>query len=70
MSDAAYYKSLATPVLRKMWNKLREHIMSLPEEDREHEDYEALVAMRDELDRRSGGKPVIEDFDFEKYVTK
>lgn len=70
MSDAAYYKSLATPVLRKMWNRLRERIMSLPEGDREPEDFEALVAMRDELDRRSGGKPVIEDFDFEKYVTK
>ena len=70
MSDAAYYKSLTTPVLRKMWDKLRKHIMSLPEEDREHEDYEALIAMRDELDRRSGGKPIIEDFNFEKYVTK
>ena len=70
MSDPAYYKSLATPVLRGMWNRLRKHIMSLPEEDREPEDYKALIAMRDELDRRSGGKPVVEDFDFEKYVTK
>lgn len=69
MSDNAYYKSLTTPVLRQMWERLRKRIMSLPEEDREREDYEALIAMRDELDRRSGGKPAIE-FNFENYVTK
>ena len=69
MSDPMYYKSVTTPVLRQMWERLRASIMSLPEEDREKEDYDALIAMRDELDRRSGGKPIVE-VDFEKYVTK
>lgn len=70
MIDREYYKSIATQVLRQMWGRLRTSILSLPEKERKKEDIDALIAMRDELDRRSGGKPVIEDFDFEKYVTK
>lgn len=69
MIDRVYYKSLATPVLRQMWERLRANTLSLPEKDRKREDVDALFAMRDELDRRSGGKPTVE-VDFEKYITK
>lgn len=70
MIDREYYKSIATQVLRQMWGRLRTSILSLPEKEWKKEDIDALIAMRDELDRRSGGKPVVEYFDFEKYVTK
>ena len=69
MIDREYYKSIATQVLRQMWERLRVSIIFLPEKERKKEDIDALIAMRDELDRRSGGKPVVE-FDFEKYITK
>lgn len=69
MIDRAYYKAIATPVLRQMWARLRDSVLSLPEKDRRAEDLNALFAMRNELDRRSGGKPSVE-VDFEKYITK
>ena len=69
MSDSFYYKSVTTPVLRGMWKRLRDGLMAIPPEDRPAEDVKALIAMRDELDRRSGGKPIV-DIDFETYVTK
>lgn len=62
-----YYKSLSTPVLRKMWARLRDGLMSIPAEDRPAEDVEALIAMRDELDRRGVRKPI--DVNFENYLT-
>ena len=50
-----------------MWARLRDGLMSLPAEDRPAEDVEALIAMRDELDRRGVRKPV--EINFEKYLT-
>lgn len=67
MSDF-YYKSLTTPVLRKMYERKRSSLMALPESERKSEDVSELIAMRDELDRRVG-RPQAVDFDFEKYIT-
>ena len=50
-----------------MWARLRDGLMALSAEDRPAEDVEALIAMRDELDRRGVRKPV--EINFEKYLT-
>jgi hypothetical protein len=67
MADRVYYKSVSTPVLRRMWEKLRNGLASLPPEDRPVEDMESLVAMRDELDRRSGIQPA--EVEFTDFLT-
>jgi len=65
--NEAYYKSLSTPVLRKMYERLRQGLASLPPEDRPADDMDSLLQMRKELDRRTGIPP--KEIDFEKYIT-
>ena len=63
-----YVRSLTTPVLRKMWERLRSGLASLPPEDRPQGDLDALLMMRDELDRRNGAKKGA-DVEFSDYIT-
>ena len=63
-----YVRSLTTPVLRKMWERLRSGLASLPPEDRPREDLDALLMLRDELDRRNGAKKGA-DVEFSDYIT-
>lgn len=64
---ASYYKSLATPVLRKMYERLRQGLASLPPEERPADDMDSLLQMRRELDRRTGIPST--EVNFEKYIT-
>ena len=66
MSDA-YYRSLKTGVLRKMWERERERVSRIAEPS--PGDYADLLAMRRELERRSGTKNPSVEVNFEKYIS-
>ena len=67
MSNRAYYRSVTTAVLRRMYSKLRDGLLSLAPEDRPLDDMESLREMREEIDRRSGLPPV--NVEFSDYVS-
>ena len=63
-----YLKSLKTPVLRGMWERLKKKLLGLPCSEIMQEDLDELIQMRDDLDSRSG-KPTTDDIEFTDYLT-
>ena len=60
------YQRMSTPELRSLWEAERTRLLALPSEER---DYDALYAMRRELERR-GGEPLPGvEVNYDDYLT-
>lgn len=62
-----YYKTIATPVLERMWERERDRLSR--KVDAVVGDYEDLFAMRRELDRRRGIENPSSSVNYENYVS-